>query len=96
MEFLIDITLKSTLILLFSGLILLGLKKASATLRHWIISLTMIGLLLLPLLVALVPDMEVTVPYLSPNEIVFVENYERRQEPKEFRRAGTNFCFLVA
>jgi len=70
MEFLINIALKSTLILLFSGLILLSLKKASATLRHWIISLTMIGLLLLPLLVAFIPDMKVTVPYLPPNEVV--------------------------
>lgn len=70
MEFLIDITLKSTLILLFSGLILLGLKKASATLRHWIISLTMVGLLLFPLLMKLTPNMEVVIPYLPPNEVV--------------------------
>lgn len=61
MEFFINITLKSSLILIGSGIILIGLKKAPATLRHWIISLTMIGLLGLPILTEIVPTIQVEV-----------------------------------
>ncbi len=64
MEFLIGITIKATFILLFSGALLWVLKNATATLRHWVISLTMIGLLILPVLVCMLPDMSVTIPYL--------------------------------
>lgn len=68
MEFLINITIKSTFILLLSGTLLWTLKNATATLRHWVISLTMIGLLALPLLVGIMPDLLVTVPYLPIKE----------------------------
>jgi len=64
MELLLNITIKSTLILLLSGSILWMLKNASATLRHWIISLTMIGLLGLPFLLSILPALTVTIPYL--------------------------------
>ena len=63
MEFLINITIKSSLILLFSGSLLLALKNTSATLRHWVISLTMIGLLGLPLLTLTIPNITVRIPY---------------------------------
>jgi len=67
MEFLINITIKSSLILLFSGSLLLALKNTSATLRHWVISLTMIGLLGLPLLTLTIPNITVTIPHFPIN-----------------------------
>ncbi|MEM1123262.1 MAG: hypothetical protein AAGJ18_22670, partial [Bacteroidota bacterium] len=71
MEFFINIALKSTLILLGSGLILLSLKRTSATLRHWVISLTMIGLLVLPVLTQMLPTVSVEVPeYVMAPKII--------------------------
>ena len=64
MEFLITLTIKSTLIIFLSGLLLLAVRKKSATLRHWILSLTMIGLLGLPLFIQLLPIVQVEVPFV--------------------------------
>ena len=68
MEFLINLTIKSTFILLLSGSTLWLLKNASATLRHWLISLTMIGLLGLPILLGFLPTITITIPYLPAKE----------------------------
>jgi len=62
MEFIINITIKSSLILIGVNIVLLALKQTTATLRHWIISLTMIGLLGLPILVEIVPGIQVEMP----------------------------------
>ena len=61
MNFLIILLLKATLILIISTLLIIFLQKASASLRHWIISLTFIGLLALPLLVNWLPNWKVEV-----------------------------------
>ena len=65
MEFIINLTIKSTLIILLSFLLLRTLKNNAAALRHWVISLTMIGLLGLPLFIGLLPTMQVEVPFLK-------------------------------
>ena len=73
MDFLIALTIKSTLIILLSSLLMLVLRKHSATLRHWIISLTMIGLLGLPLFIQLLPSIQVEVPFVPAQPIPMVE-----------------------
>ncbi|MEM6319386.1 MAG: M56 family metallopeptidase [Bacteroidota bacterium] len=57
--------LKATLLLSLSILLLLACRKASASLRHWIISLTLIGLILLPFLGNVVPNVAIEVPILK-------------------------------
>ena len=69
MEFLIILTIKSTLIILLAAVLLVALKRNSATLRHWVISLTMIGLLGLPLFIEVLPSVTVEVPYLGKQAI---------------------------
>lgn len=70
MELLINLTIKSTIILLLAGTVLGVLKNRTATLRHWIISLTLVGLLILPLLLVLLPAITVTIPYLPTKQAV--------------------------
>lgn len=59
MNFLITLLLKATLCLALTSLVYLAAKKASASLRHWIISLSLIGLLVLPFSSSMLPEWEV-------------------------------------
>ncbi len=47
-EFLINLTLKTSLILAFTGLLNVLLQGASASVRHWFWSLAFVGVLLFP------------------------------------------------
>ena len=74
MEFILNLFIKSSLILLLTGLFLPVLKSTSATLRHWLISLVMIGLLCLPFLMIFIPTIELEAPILvSQEEAVKIE-----------------------
>jgi len=81
MELLITLTIKSTLVILVSGLLLLALKRSTATLRHWVISLTMIGLLGLPLFIELLPTKQVEVPFIPKQVIVKTQPKPRAVQP---------------
>ena len=59
MNFLITLLLKATLCLALTSLLYLSVGKASASLRHWIISLSLIGLLVLPFSSTVLPEWEV-------------------------------------
>ena len=58
MNFVIEIILKSSALLIFILCLLSLLKKQSASLRHFLISLTMIGLFSFPLLIFCLPAIE--------------------------------------
>ncbi|MEL6926316.1 MAG: M56 family metallopeptidase, partial [Bacteroidota bacterium] len=69
MFWIIPVLLKASLILAISSLLLLAQRplralgiQLSASFRHWIISLSFIGLLVLPMLMPLLPDWQVEVP----------------------------------
>ena len=73
MHLAIILLIKSTFLLSLAILLLLACRRTSASLRHWIISLTLIGLLVLPLCTYFLPNLEVEIPYykeLSINEQV--------------------------
>ncbi|MEM7104939.1 MAG: M56 family metallopeptidase [Bacteroidota bacterium] len=75
MNFALIIIAKATLFLILSSLLILLLKKASASLRHWVISLTMIGLLLLPFFTEYLPGFEVEIE--AATELPqFIENLQ--------------------
>lgn len=59
MNFLITLLLKATLCLALTALLYLITRKASASLRHWIISLSLIGLLVLPFSSSVLPEWKV-------------------------------------
>jgi len=54
-EFLINLTLKTSLILAFTGLLNVLLQGASASVRHWFWSMAFLGVLLFPLLTSTLP-----------------------------------------
>lgn len=68
--FLCDLTLKATLMLLVATMINLTLRRSSAAARHRLWSLTMIGLLAIPLLVLVTPAIWTLT--VSPNIAAFV------------------------
>ena len=72
MYFFLTLLLKSTLILVLSGLLLLFFRNSSASLRHWIISLSMIGLLVLPFFNQYLPHWEVEMALAE--EFSFIQN----------------------
>lgn len=63
MHLAITLLIKSTLLLSLTCLLLLAMRNASASLKHWMISLTLIGLLILPFCIHFLPDLEVEVPH---------------------------------
>ncbi|MBI4028527.1 MAG: ankyrin repeat domain-containing protein [Verrucomicrobia bacterium] len=67
-------TLKGTMLLMLAGLLSLGLQRSSAAVRHALWSLTLVGLLLLPLLTALLPAWRVPV---LPSMPVVEQHVER-------------------
>ncbi len=66
-EFLINLTLKTSLILAFTGLLNVLLQGASASVRHWFWSLAFVGVLLFPLLSSTLPvwQLEVLPTFLN-------------------------------
>ena len=63
MQLIITVILKATLLLSLS-IILLGIcRKGSASLKHWIISMSLIGLLFVPVFIQFLPHLEVEIPY---------------------------------
>lgn len=69
MNFLITLLLKATLCLVLTALLYLVTRTVSASLRHWIISLSLIGLLVLPFSSSVLPEwkVETKVAQLLPN-----------------------------
>ena len=61
----ITLLLKATVLLLLSILLLFACRKASASLRHWVISMTLIGLMVLPFCSNYLPNLKVEVPFLE-------------------------------
>ena len=57
-QLLLDITLKVTIILALTGLLSLALQKASAAARHLLWSLALVGLLMLPVLIEVLPRIQ--------------------------------------
>ncbi len=55
---LLDLSLKVTIILALTGLVSLALQKASAAARHLLWSLALVGLLLLPFLIEILPRIQ--------------------------------------
>ncbi len=81
MNFLIELSLKATIILLVSALIIVMSHKLSAQFRHWIISLTFIILLILPVAVKWIPRFELPVPvHLSRTNQAFVESLSQKNQ----------------
>ena len=68
MNFLITLLLKATICLVLSSLLYFAAKKASASLRHWIVSLSLVGLLVLPFSSTVLPawKVETAVAQLLP------------------------------
>lgn len=62
MTFIITLLLKASICLLLSAFLLFLFRKASASLRHWIISLSLVGLLVLPFSSNYMPRWEVETP----------------------------------
>ncbi len=65
MNFTFILILKATAILSISSILLFAFRKSSASLRHWIISLTLIGLLILPFFTASLPTWEIETPAIE-------------------------------
>src|SRR5436190_9615415 len=65
MNFALSVIIKSTIVLLFAGLLALLLRRASASIRHGVWSLGIIGALLLPLAAGVLPGLEIPVGILS-------------------------------
>jgi len=63
MYFIIILLIKSTILLSLTCLLLLIGRKASASLKHWMLSLTLIGLLGLPFCIHFLPHLPVEIPY---------------------------------
>ena len=61
-EFLADAAAKGMVLLMFAGLASLALSRGSAAVRHFIWSAALSGLLLLPVLSAVVPDWQLPLP----------------------------------
>ncbi|MBX2871985.1 MAG: hypothetical protein KTR30_07795 [Saprospiraceae bacterium] len=59
MNFIITLLLKATICLVLSTLLYFSAKKASASLRHWIVSLSLVGLLVLPFSSTILPEWQV-------------------------------------
>ncbi len=57
-QLLLDITLKVTIIMALTGLLSLALQKASAAARHLLWSLALVGLLMLPVLIEVLPRIQ--------------------------------------
>lgn len=62
MTFIITLLLKASICLSLSAFLLFLFRKASASLRHWIISLSLVGLLVLPFSSNYMPRWEVETP----------------------------------
>lgn len=62
MTFITTLLLKASICLLLSAFLLFLFRKASASLRHWIISLSLVGLLVLPFSSSYMPRWEVETP----------------------------------
>lgn len=69
MTFTISILIKSTIVLLLTTASVLALKKSSASLRHLVISLGLLGLLLLPVFQYFAPAIEVEMPIIEQLEL---------------------------
>jgi len=65
MTFTISILIKSTLILLFTIALVILLKKSSASLRHFVICLGLLGLFLLPVFQHFTPTIEIEMPIVE-------------------------------
>ncbi|MEM9888057.1 MAG: M56 family metallopeptidase [Bacteroidota bacterium] len=75
MTFIIALLLKSSLILFFTLTVLLTLRKASASLRHWIASLCLASLLLLPVFQYFMPSIAVEMPAMESPELVAAADF---------------------
>ena len=67
--FFLDVAVKSGIVLLAAWGLTLGLRRASAAARHWVWSLAMIGLLILPALSYAVPEWRIGLVALPAGEI---------------------------
>jgi len=72
MNFALSVIIKSTIVLLFAGLLALLLRRASASIRHGVWSLGIIGALLLPLAAGVLPGLEIPVGIFSPKTPVSI------------------------
>lgn len=79
----LDLTLQSTLLLLFAGTVALLLGRASAALRHMVWMLTMGALLTLPLLSLLMPRHIALLPSVPATQIVAPAASNDKQGPAE-------------
>lgn len=70
MTFIITLLLKASICLSLSAFLLFLFRKASASLRHWIISLSLVGLLVLPFSSNYMPRWEVETPLALVNQQV--------------------------
>ncbi len=82
MNFLITLLLKATICLVLSTLLYFTAKKASASLRHWIVSLSLVGLLVLPFSSTVLPawKVETKVAQLLP-DLAHVSNHNESFTP---------------
>ncbi|MDX2034919.1 MAG: M56 family metallopeptidase [Blastocatellia bacterium] len=67
--FFFDVALKSGIVLLAAWGLTLGLRRASAASRHWVWSLAMVGLLVLPALSYVVPEWRIGLVSLRGSEV---------------------------
>ena len=66
MQFLLDLALKSTLLLLMAWGLAASLRNASAAIRHWVLSTAIVGALALPILSLMLPSWRLDIlPALS-------------------------------
>lgn len=74
MVYIISIVLKSSSPLLLIGGLLILLQNQTSKLKHFLISWSLLGLLLLPFLIEVLPVLEVEVPYkaIATSEVVVI------------------------
>ncbi len=65
-QFLLDLALKSTVLLLMAWVLAASLRNASAAIRHWVLSAAIVGVLALPILSLMLPSWRLDIlPALS-------------------------------
>lgn len=73
-QFLLDLALKSTVLLLMAWVLAASLRNASAAIRHWVLSAAIVGVLALPILSLLLPSWRLDIlPALSSEPTASLE-----------------------
>lgn len=81
-SYIIEILIKSSVLVGMSWLLIMLMKRQTAVMRHWLISLSFVGLLILPLAVVIMPDLAVIPGESYRDMVAYVGNPSENISPK--------------